>query len=100
MVAILGAAARAGGDDVLGKILEDILTYHSTPEDAARAAKAAGADQLVLTHLTPPIPVRFLYRAFLGDAPRIFRKKIIIAEDGMLFSLPPDDSHIAMSRKM
>ncbi len=100
MVAILGAAARAAGDDVLAKISEDILTYHTTPEDAARAADAAGVSQLVLTHLTPPIPLRYLYRAFLGDAPRIFGKKIVIAEDGMLFSLPPDDTHIAMSRKM
>lgn len=100
MVATIASAARAVGNINLAKIAEDIPSYHSTPEEAAQAAKAAGVRMLLLTHLTPPAPVRYLYPAFLGDAPRIFRKKIVIAEDGMLFSLYPDDARIIQSRRM
>jgi ribonuclease Z len=37
----------------------------------------------------PPLPLDYLYPAFLGDAGRRFDGTIVVGEDGMLFSLPP-----------
>jgi ribonuclease Z len=44
--------------------------------------------QLVLSHIVPPLPGRYFYPAFLGDAPARFSGPIIVGEDGMMFSLP------------
>lgn len=73
----------------VGKILEDIVDYHASPEDAARAARDAGAKALALTHVAPPLPSKLLYPAFLGAAPDIFDGPITVGEDGMIFSFEP-----------
>ena len=57
MVALLEERARSvpnGG--VAVKILSDIIDYHATPEDAAKAAQDAGAQALLLTHVAPALP--------------------------------------------
>lgn len=74
---------------VAAKVLKDIVDYHATPEDAARAAQDAGAQALVLTHIAPPLPSRLFYPAFLGEAPDLFDGSITIGEDGMTFSFDP-----------
>jgi ribonuclease Z len=84
----------AQGNANTAKIFHDIQDYHATPEQAAESAKAAGARMLVLSHLVPPLPVSYLYPAFLGDAPARFDGTIIVGEDGMLFSLPPQSEAI------
>ncbi|MFA6606817.1 MAG: MBL fold metallo-hydrolase, partial [Sphingomonas sp.] len=61
-------------------------------------AKAAGVKQLLLNHIVPPIPLRFAYPAFLGDAAQHFAGPIIVGEDGMLFSLPAGATTIMQSR--
>jgi ribonuclease Z len=66
----------------------DILDYHASPEDAARAAADAKARQLVIYHIVPPLPSSMLDAAFLGDAPKLFSGPIRVAEDGLLVSLP------------
>ena len=88
MVRKMGKALAGAGRDKAAKIMADILTYHATPEDAARAATAAGVRALLLTHIVPPVPVRFMERAFLGDAPDLFDGKLWVGRDGMLVSLP------------
>ncbi|MBU1272125.1 MAG: MBL fold metallo-hydrolase [Alphaproteobacteria bacterium] len=72
----------------LAQIMRDIVDYHSTPEQAADAARAAGVDALVLNHLVPPQPLDYGYAAFLGDAKKHYAGPITVGEDGMLFSLP------------
>jgi len=72
----------------LAQIMRDIVDYHSTPEQAADAAKAAGVDALVLNHLVPPQPLDYGYAAFLGGAKKHYAGPITVGEDGMLFSLP------------
>ena len=74
--------------DNLAQITRDILNYHTTPEQAADAATAAGVKQLLLNHIVPPMPFKFAYPAFLGDAPRHFSGPITVGEDGMIFTLP------------
>ncbi|GAB5489209.1 MAG: MBL fold metallo-hydrolase [Parasphingorhabdus sp.] len=75
-------------------ITKDILDYHATPTEAAESAQAAGAKQLVLSHLVPPLPSSYFYPAFLADAPDKFDGEITVGEDGMLFSLPANSTDI------
>jgi len=53
---------------------------------------------LVLSHLVPPLPFAYLYPAFLGDAPARFDGRIVVGEDGMLFSLLPQSEAIDRRR--
>ncbi|MFN0164493.1 MAG: MBL fold metallo-hydrolase [Burkholderiales bacterium] len=98
MVGLLeqGFAARSVAN--LAQIMRDIVDYHSTPEEAAQQAAAAGVRRLVLNHIVPPLPARFMNAAFLGDAARHFAGPIIIGVDGMVFSLPAGGDAIVESR--
>ena len=82
----------------MAHVMHDILNYHTTPEEAASQASLAGAQQLVLNHIVPPIPTRLAYPAFLGDAARFYDKPITVGEDGMLFSLPANTSTVERKR--
>jgi ribonuclease Z len=94
MVHVLKEVGQKIGRTNTGKIMGDILTYHTSPEDAARLAREAGVRHLLLTHIIPPLPVSDLKRAFLGKAPKLFNGPITVGEDGMLFSLPPGSDKI------
>jgi ribonuclease Z len=80
------------------KITQDIPSYHSTPEDAARMAAGAGASRLVYYHIIPPLPSAFLRNLFLGDAKKYYGKPIVMGEDGMLFGLPARSSAVSVKR--
>jgi ribonuclease Z len=88
LVGLISEALDAKQIKTAAQITRDILDYHTSPEDAAKAAQRAGVGELVLSHIVPAIPSRFFYPAFLGDAQRHFNGPITIGEDGMLFSLP------------
>lgn len=88
MVEQMREAASNSKQPHIAKIMGDILDYHASPEDAARAASEAGVKRLVLYHIVPPLPSAFLDAAFLGDAPQLFSGPIEVAEDGLLISLP------------
>lgn len=88
LVKLITAGLDAKGIKKTAQITRDIVGYHSTPEVAADAARKAGVQELVLSHIVPPIPGRFFYPAFLGDAAKHFSGPIVVGEDGMLFSLP------------
>lgn len=98
MVKEMAVAAAAGGQANLSQVLTDIQNYHATPEDAARAAREAGAGALVFYHIVPPLPVALLYPLFLGDAGSIFEGPIVVGEDGMRLSLPSGSD--AIDRRM
>jgi ribonuclease Z len=98
MVKDIEAAFAAEGNTNTAKIFADIQDYHASPEEAAESAKAAGARMLVLSHLVPPLPFAYLYPAFLGDAAARFDGPIVVGEDGMLFSLPPQSDTIIRRR--
>ena len=86
------------GIENVARIMRDILNYHSTPEQAAQQASAAGVRHLVLNHIVPPIPSRFMNAAFLGGASKQFAGPITVGEDGMLFSLPAGGTEIVQAR--
>lgn len=94
MVGTMVTVLRDGGQERMSKILSDTLTYHATPEEAARAAEKANADSLVYYHIVPPVLTRGLELVFLGDASKEFNGPIKIASDGTLFSLPAGSNRI------
>ena len=99
MISHLGDRLTERDQPNLAKIMYDILDYHASPEDAARAAQTAGATQLVLYHLVPPLPVSLMEAMFLGEATSEFEGKIIVGKDGLMFSLPAgSDKIIKQSR--
>lgn len=82
------AAARLGRERV-AKLANDIVDYHTSVVEAAEVARDAGAGTLVLTHLVPG-PNNFITRRlFLAGVSDVYSGKVVIAEDGMRFALPP-----------
>lgn len=100
LVKMMTASLAAKGMNNLAQITRDILNYHTTPEQAAEVAQAAGAKELVLSHIVPSIPSKFFYPAFLGDAASRYPGPIVVGEDGMMFSLPAGKTDIVQSRLM
>ena len=100
LVGLLGDAFTDKKMDNLAHVMRDILTYHTTPEEAAQVANEAGAKQLIFNHIVPPMPVRFGYSAFVGDAAQFYKGPMTVGEDGMLFSLPANSSEVIKKRLM
>ena len=98
MVGLLTDALVAKGIANTAQITRDIVNYHTSPEQAADAAKAAGVKQLLLNHLVPPLPFAFAYPAFLGDAAKHFTGPITVGEDGMILTLPASSTTIAQKK--
>jgi ribonuclease Z len=96
LVRVLKEVGQKIGRTNTAKIMGDILTYHTSPEDAARLAQEARVRHLLLTHIIPPLPVSDLKGAFLGNAQKLYNGPITVGEDGMLFSLPAGDKKILM----
>lgn len=94
MVKVMSEAAGANGNAELSKVFADILDYHASPVEAAESAEDAGAQALVLTHIVPPLPSKFLYPAFLDGAGSHFDGMLRIGEDGLLVSLPVESEAI------
>lgn len=88
MVSALGRKLAERGQAGNAQIMHDIQGYHSSPEDAARAASAAGVSTLVLYHLVPPLPSKLIEPMFLGNATKLFGGKLLVGKDGMIVSLP------------
>lgn len=100
LVAHLTTALESAGNDNVATITRDIIDYHASPEEAAQSAQSAGVNMLVLSHLVPPIPHSFFYPTFLGDAENSFDGEIVVGEDGMIFSLPPEGEEILRDRRI
>lgn len=94
MLRVIHDAALAAGRVSAAKVTADILTYHSFPEEVARIARDANVGHVVLHHLIPPVPVRVLHSAFLGDARKISPGPITMGIEGMVLSLRPDRSSV------
>lgn len=97
MIAALGKKLGERGQPNNAQIMTDIQNYHASPEDAARAASAAGVNTLVLYHLVPAPPARLIEPLFLGDAPKLFGGTLKLAQDGMIISLPAGGKAVKFS---
>jgi ribonuclease Z len=98
MVAALGKKLGERGRANQAQVMSDIQNYHASPADAARAAKAAGVQTLVLYHLVPPLPSKLIEPMFLGDAAKQFSGTLKIGEDGMIVSLPAGSKAVNFSQ--
>ncbi|MGP1283821.1 MAG: MBL fold metallo-hydrolase [Parasphingopyxis sp.] len=100
MVQRMRGSVADSGNARLARILEDILDYHATPFEAEEIAARGEAGMLVLTHIVPAVPDRFMEAAFLSGTGDRYAGDIVLARDGMLFSLPADDEAIGRSMLM
>ncbi len=81
------AVARRLGRDRLADMARDIVSYHTSVEDAVGVARAAGVPHLVLTHLVPG-PSNLLARRLFLDGVQ-FDGELTVGADGMEFVLAP-----------
>ncbi|MDO8378533.1 MBL fold metallo-hydrolase [Phenylobacterium sp.] len=100
LVALQRKAALANGRGNLAAIFNDILTYHTTPEQAAGIAQRAGVKSLLFTHVIPPLPMRALEGPFLGKSREIYSGAIRVGHDGDLMSLPAGSTEIRYSNRL
>lgn len=98
LVGLIEKAALKAGNTKRAKIMNDILNYHTTPDQAADIATKAGAKALLLNHIVPPLPLRALEGPFVGKARQIFTGPLWLARDGDLISLPAGGSDITRKR--
>jgi len=99
MRAILAEAAQAAGNKVVGKILEDIESYHTSPVQAAEVANAADVRLLVFSHFTPPLFSRLLNPLFFEGVDAVRPGSGWVAgTDGWRVDLPIGSSAILQSQ--
>jgi ribonuclease Z len=79
------------------KIMGDIPDYHTSPVEAAEVANEANARLLVLSHITPPPPNAIVARMFVRGVEDAREGEWVLADDGMLFTLPASSREIARS---
>jgi ribonuclease Z len=96
MVALVHDASVRANRPSAAKIMADIPSYHTTPEDAARIAQQAGVRYLMFYHTIPALPIGYLNAAFLGDAPKIFKGPITVGKNGTMVSLTPGNSTVTL----
>lgn len=96
MVSVMQEVAAQNGRTATAKIMHDIPTYHTTPEDAARLAQQAGVRHLVFYHTIPPLPVAYFNGAFLGDAAKLYSGPITVSKDGTMVSLLPGATSVTL----
>jgi ribonuclease Z len=94
LVSIIEEAAARHGRRNVAKIMADIPSYHSTPEEAAKIAREAGVRHLVFNHIVPGTAVSYLNAAFLGDAGKHYDGPITVGKDGLLFVMPANSEEI------
>ncbi|MBI3784896.1 MAG: MBL fold metallo-hydrolase [Deltaproteobacteria bacterium] len=78
------------------KLTSDIVKYHTTPVEAAEVAKSAHVRVLALTHIVPPLPNFVARRMFMRGVAQTWDGKIELGKDGMHFTLPPNDTSVAV----
>lgn len=100
LVAIQRRAALAHGRANLAAILHDILSYHTTPEQAAGEAERAHVRYLLFTHVIPPLPIDALDGPWLGQTQNIFHGTVRVGHDGDFLSLPAETSEIRRTNRL
>ena len=84
----IAAAAMSAGRTRTAGMMRDVLSYHTTPVEAAQAASECGAGQLLFYHIAPPPANAALERIFLSGVGDVYDGKVTLGEDGTLISLP------------
>jgi len=93
---IMENASKNAGFDQRAKIFTDILSYHTTPEEAADIANKANVDHLVFYHLVPAPRNNLMSKMFVRGVNEI-RKDWTISSDGTMVVLPFNSDEIIIS---
>jgi ribonuclease Z len=94
MVMALKAGAKEAGRMNLVKIFDDIVGYHTSPQEAAQIAQEAKARYLLLNHIVPALPLPGMEAAFMGNAKLLFDGPVKVGRDGDFISLPAGTTQI------
>lgn len=111
---MMSAVASIAGDKGLrraNQLMQDILTYHATPQEAVETAIQAEVQLLLLTHLVPDPANRFSRDVFLSGLSQIVDEaakdldkdkgkpllQVTMAEDGMEVVLPVGSTRVIVN---
>lgn len=94
------AKAGQGTNTNITPIALDIQDYHISPEEATKVALEAGVEQLVFTHILPPVPTDLLVRPYLKEAKEVYDGNIYLANDGTLISLPVNSDEVIIKETL
>jgi len=83
MLEALKKAMVAANHHVSPAALDYIMETHTSTLEAATVASETGADQLVLTHIIPPLENWIAEKIFLIGIDELYDGDVILAEDGM-----------------
>jgi ribonuclease Z len=100
LVAVQRAAALRHGRANLAAIFHDILSYHTTPEQAAAIAERAHVRMLLFTHVIPPLPLSALDGPYLGRTRQIFHGQVRVGRDGDFISMPAGSTEIRRTNRL
>ena len=99
MTRMLSAGLKGMGNGRLGSIMNDTLSYHTTPVEAAEIAKAAGVKALVYYHLTQAGLPMFTPEAFTSGVDAVGFPDWRLSKDGMTIELPVGSSDMLWSQQ-
>jgi ribonuclease Z len=85
------------GADLNAKLMEDIITYHTTPVEAAEIANLANVKHLIFYHLTPAPRNYITEIIFLRGVDEI-REEWTLSNDGTMVVLPVGSDEIIISK--
>ena len=88
MLKLLSRAADDAGRHRIGKIVADVLDYHTYPPDAVDVAKRAEVDTIVFSHMVPPLPGPLMSSIFMRGVDDEGKVNVVLGEDLMHFRLP------------
>jgi len=101
LVRLLSEVAHQNGQLVLAKLMNDVLDYHATPEEAAQTARDAQVGYLMLNHIVPTLPpLPGMEQIFLGRARDIFYGPIKVGVDGDFISMPVGSRTISVGNRL
>ena len=85
------------GANLAAKVMEDIITYHTTPIEAAEIANLANVKHLIFYHLTPAPRNYITETMFLRGVDEV-REEWTLSNDGTMVVLPVGTNEIIISK--
>jgi len=85
------------GANLAAKVMEDIITYHTTPIEAAEIANLANVKHLIFYHLTPAPRNYITETMFLRGVDEV-REEWTLSNDGTMVVLPVGTYEIFISK--
>jgi ribonuclease Z len=94
LVQVIRRGAEQADNPRVVAIMDDILDYHTTTQEAAQIAAQAGVGRLVFYHTIPQLPVKPLERRFLRGVDQFYAGPVDLGADGDWWHLPANSSAV------